>query len=278
MKKFLTDIDVLGGEQIAENSVLHGTSSLTTIKYYERVYAAGGFIESIGCVANKIGDFGNVFANGSVYGKLSLFTGGFVSAPLVKTQSIQASGSFSIYVGSVQSVFINSSGFLGINKIDPSYNVDINGSFRSNGDTYVTTENGRIAGFTGLISGQTIHLQYGGDVNHRISTTYGSGVIMDAYHGLTLRTSPASTGSALVINNRNSSQYIQEWQVSGVNKAYIDGSGQFYLASLTLNGPVKSSSGVLVSVAGYTGSFVVPTNPPGMQTLVIQDGIITNVL
>lgn len=50
------------------------------------------------------------------------------------------------------------------------------------------------------------------------------------------------------------------------------------VASLTTDGPVKSLSGMLVSVAGYTGSFTVPTNPPGMQTLDIQDGIIVNIL
>lgn len=50
------------------------------------------------------------------------------------------------------------------------------------------------------------------------------------------------------------------------------------VASLTTDGPVKSVSGMLVSVAGYTGSFTVPTNPPGMQTLDIQDGIIVNIL
>lgn len=50
------------------------------------------------------------------------------------------------------------------------------------------------------------------------------------------------------------------------------------VASLTTDGPVKSLSGMLVSVAGFTGMFTVPTNPPGMQTLDIQDGIIVNVL
>ena len=54
--------------------------------------------------------------------------------------------------------------------------------------------------------------------------------------------------------------------------------GNITCAALTNNGPVLSLSGVLTSVVGYTGMFTVPTNPPGQQTLVIQDGIIVNVM
>lgn len=266
MKKFLTDINVNGGEQITENSVWSGYSDLTTISYYERVVNAGAFIESLSCVANKYGDYGNIFTNGSVYGELSLVTKGFVSAPLVKTQSIQSRGQFSIYVDGSESLRATPTG------------VFVPGTLTTNGDTYVISQNGRVMGFSGLVAGQTVHFQYGGDSNHRISTTYGSGAMFDVYHGLTIRTSPASTGTALIVNNRNASQYTQDWQVSGVSKAYIDGSGQFYLAALAINGPVKSIGGIISSVAGYNGAFTVPTNPPGQQTLVIQDGIIVNVL
>jgi hypothetical protein len=266
MKKFLTDINVNGGEQITENSVWDGYSNLTTISYYERVVNSGGFIEAIGCVANKYGDYGNIFANGSVYGELSLVTRGFVSSPLIKTQSIQSRGQFAVYVDGYESLRATSGGLL------------VPGTLTINGDTYVLSQNGRTMGFSGLATGQTVYFQYGGDSNNRISTTYGSGVMFDAYHGVTVRTSPASTGTALIVNNRNASQYTQDWQVSGVSKAYIDGSGQFYLAALTFNGPVKATGGVLSSVSGYNGSFTVVTNPPGQQTLSIQDGIIINVL
>lgn len=54
--------------------------------------------------------------------------------------------------------------------------------------------------------------------------------------------------------------------------------GDFTCTSLVNNGPVMSLSGVLTSVTGYTGMYTVPTNPPGQQTLVIQDGIIVNVM
>jgi hypothetical protein len=168
---------------------------------------------------------------------------------------------------------------VGFGTLSPAYTVDIAGSFRSAGDTLITTANGRIAGFTGLASGQTVHLQYGGDTNHRISTPFGAGVTFDAYHGLTVRTSPASTATALIVNNRNAGQYTQDWQISGVSKAYIDGTGQLYLDTLTtFNGPVKVLAGILTSVQGFSGMFTVPTNPPGQQTLDIQDGIIVNIM
>lgn len=54
--------------------------------------------------------------------------------------------------------------------------------------------------------------------------------------------------------------------------------GSIKSSALTLNGPVLATGGVLSSIAGYTGLFTVPTNPPGMQTLDIQNGIIVNVL
>ena len=38
------------------------------------------------------------------------------------------------------------------------------------------------------------------------------------------------------------------------------------------------NSGNILTVQGYTGFFTVPTNPPGQQTLDIQNGIIVNVL
>ena len=89
MKKFLTDIDVIGGEQVSENSVLYGSSSSVTISYNERVRASGGLVESLPCVANKMYDFGNLFANGSVFASKSISTNGFISSPVVKTQSIE---------------------------------------------------------------------------------------------------------------------------------------------------------------------------------------------
>ena len=87
---------------------------------------------------------------------------------------------------------------------DGGYRLDVNGSFRTNGDSYVISANGRVFGFDGLSAGQTLHFQYGGDSNHRISTTHGSAAQMDAYHGLIIRTSPASGGKALIVNQRNS--------------------------------------------------------------------------
>jgi hypothetical protein len=127
MKKFLTDIDVIGGEQISENSVLYGSSSSVTLGYSERVRLSGGIIESLPCVANKIEDFGNLFANGSVYASKSLVTDGFMSATVVKTQSIQmpnlsASGPVKYASGSLTSV----SGYTG--------------SFIVQGETWNTTK------------------------------------------------------------------------------------------------------------------------------------------
>ena len=163
---------------------------------------------------------------------------------------------------------------------DTGYKLNVNGSFISNGDTLVTTANGRIAGFTGLGSGQTVHLQYGGDSNHRISTPYGAGVTFDAYHGVTIRTNGASTGKALIVNQRNSAHYIQEWQDNGTTRAFIDSGGNLFLSPLNSSGDgfVTATGGILNTISyGYTGIITFPTNPPGQQNLNFQDGILVNV-
>ena len=54
--------------------------------------------------------------------------------------------------------------------------------------------------------------------------------------------------------------------------------GSVTMNTLSTTGPVISTAGALSSVTGYTGFFTVPTNPPGQQTLDIQNGIIVNVL
>ncbi len=163
---------------------------------------------------------------------------------------------------------------------DTGYKLNVNGSFISNGDTLITTANGRVAGFTGLVAGQTVHLQYGGDSNHRLSTPYGSGVTFDAYHGVTIRTNGASTGKSLIVNQRNSAHYIQEWQENANTKAFIDATGNLFLSSLNTagNGFVTATGGILNTTAyGYTGIITFPTNPPGQQNLDFQNGILVNV-
>ena len=39
-----------------------------------------------------------------------------------------------------------------------------------------------------------------------------------------------------------------------------------------------AAAGYITGTTGYTGFFTVPTNPPGMQTLDIQNGLIVNVM
>jgi hypothetical protein len=163
---------------------------------------------------------------------------------------------------------------------DSGYKLNVNGSFRSNGDSYVASANGRVFGFDGLSAGQTLHFQYGGDSSHRISTTHGSAAQMDAYHGLIIRTSPASGGKALIVNQRNSAHFIQEWQENGTQKAYINSQGNLYLAQLDAgaDGPVISTSGLLSSVAGYTGTVTIQQPAPLPPINIdVQNGIIVNV-
>jgi len=163
---------------------------------------------------------------------------------------------------------------------DSGYKLNVNGSFRSNGDSYVASANGRVFGFDGLSAGQTLHFQYGGDSNHRISTTHGSAAQMDAYHGLIIRTSPASGGKALIVNQRNSAHFIQEWQENGTQKAYINSQGNLYLAQLDAeaDGPVISTSGLLSSVAGYSGTVTIQQPAPLPPINIdVQNGIIVNV-
>jgi hypothetical protein len=92
MKKFLTDISVIGGEQISENSVLYGSSSYSSVDYSERVRLSGGVVESLPCVANKINDFGNLFAGGSIHASRSLSSDGPIAGPTIRTQSIEMPG------------------------------------------------------------------------------------------------------------------------------------------------------------------------------------------
>lgn len=103
---------------------------------------------------------------------------------------------------------------------------------------------------------------------------------MDVYHGLIIRTSTASGGKALIVNQRNSAHFIQEWQENGTQKAYINSQGNLYLAQLDAgaDGPVLSSNGLLSSIAGYTGTVTIqqPAPLPNIN-IQVDNGIITNV-
>lgn len=89
---------------------------------------------------------------------------------------------------------------------------------------------------------------------------YGAGTGLNYLNGSLLIGTTANAGYKLDVNGTARVQ------------------GDITCTSLVNNGPVLSLSGVLTSVVGYTGMFTVPTNPPGQQTLVIQDGIIVNVM
>jgi hypothetical protein len=57
-----------------------------------------------------------------------------------------------------------------------------------------------------------------------------------------------------------------------------DGEIKINTARYNANGVLTNSGGNVTEVAGFNGTFTVPTNPPGQQTLVITNGIITAVL
>jgi len=64
----------------------------------------------------------------------------------------------------------------------------------------------------------------------------------------------------------------------------VDSTGNFLIGTTTDNGNKLQVSGSIDStgysinnIAGYTGLLMIPGNPPGMQNVDIQGGIIVNV-
>jgi hypothetical protein len=168
--------------------------------------------------------------------------------------------------GSTSSKFFTG-GNVGIGTItDAGYKLDVNGSFRSSGDTLVESANNRIMGFTNLAAGQTVNLQFGGDVNNKIATTYGASVAVTAYHGWFITNNLNSSGPALKATNLNAARNIQEWWGSASTiKASMSNLGALILAStLTQNGspsdyrlkenilPIESPIDTIKKLQGHT--------------------------
>ena len=74
------------------------------------------------------------------------------------------------------------------------------------------------------------------------------------------------------------------WETNGANRMSLNSSGRLLLNTITdtgevlqVNGVVKANSFTSSGGAGFSGTFTVPTNPPGQQNLNISGGIIISV-
>jgi hypothetical protein len=74
------------------------------------------------------------------------------------------------------------------------------------------------------------------------------------------------------------------WETNGSSRMSLNSSGRLLMNTITdtgeilqVNGAIKGNSFTSSGGAGFSGTFTVPTNPPGQQNLNISGGIITSV-
>jgi len=74
------------------------------------------------------------------------------------------------------------------------------------------------------------------------------------------------------------------WETNGSSRMTLNSSGRLLMNTITdtgeilqVNGAIKGNSFTSSGGTGFTGTFTVPTNPPGQQNLNISGGIIISV-
>lgn len=144
---------------------------------------------------------------------------------------------------------------------DAGYKLDVNGTGRFSGQVKFDNSNIIATGITSQVANFQI-----ARANTNTSVEIIGGATSVKFDSTSASASTQFAGKVAI-----GSAYFTPTEM-----LHVDGS--IKSSALTLNGPVLATGGVLSSIAGYTGLFTVPTNPPGMQTLDIQNGIIVNVL
>lgn len=161
---------------------------------------------------------------------------------------------------------LSSVGNLGIGTTGPATKLDITGAHVSSiGLLRLNSTAGNISAQTYYIDGSYKAAIYAGTDNNFFLWGRAGDILLTTTTSNTERMRITSGGNVLINTTTDTGEKLQ---VNGSIKS----------SALTLNGPVLATGGVLSSIAGYTGLFTVPTNPPGQQTLDIQNGIIVNVL
>jgi hypothetical protein len=155
----------------------------------------------------------------------------------------------------------NNGNFLINTTTDAGYKLDVNGTGRFSGQVKFDNSNIIATGITSQVANFQI-----ARANTNTSVEIIGGATSVKFDATSASASTQFAGKVAI-----GSAYFTPTEM-----LHVDGS--IKSSALTLNGPVLATGGVLSSIAGYTGLFTVPTNPPGMQTLDIQNGIIVNVL
>ena len=155
----------------------------------------------------------------------------------------------------------NNGNFLINTTTDAGYKLDVNGTGRFSGQVKFDNSNIIATGITSQVANFQI-----ARANTNTSVEIIGGATSVKFDATSASASTQFAGKVAI-----GSAYFTPTEM-----LHVDGS--IKSSALTLNGPVLATGGVLSSIAGYTGLFTVPTNPPGMQTLDIQNGIIVNIL
>ena len=74
------------------------------------------------------------------------------------------------------------------------------------------------------------------------------------------------------------------WEAGGAQRMFLTAGGNFLINTISdngnrlqVNGTIDGQGFAASGVNGFSGTFTVPTNPPGQQNLNISGGIITSV-
>lgn len=151
--------------------------------------------------------------------------------------------------------FATTSGFVGIGTTSPATLLDVNGSGRFTNGLTVTGS---------ILATSTITAEQHIEARVNLKSMYQAG---DEGGEIFLNTPATNTTINSGVNIDVYQDKLRIWEAGGTNRG-------FYL-DMTTGAP---GVGTDLKPAGYTGFFTVPTNPPGQQTLDIQNGIIVNVL